>query len=99
MPLVAYLYYNIIIKVCHLLSKFSFTDRRNLAHFIDTKKNDLVYVGSDGYPIAKIIDGDGDCVVSKNGSLHAAPCDIPAYFACENRYLNQNNIKVRFNLF
>jgi hypothetical protein len=64
---------------------FLFTDRQNFGHFLDTKKTGLVYLGSDGSPIDSINDGDGDCVVNKNGSFHAAACDVPAYFACENK--------------
>lgn len=35
-----------------------------------------------------VINGDGDCVIYKNGSLYAAACDQPAYFICENEYAN-----------
>jgi hypothetical protein len=65
---------------------FFFKDRQNLLHFLDKKKNGSVYRGSDGYPIEKINEGDGDCVVVKNGVLHGASCDQPAYFACEYKY-------------
>jgi hypothetical protein len=64
----------------------SFTDRQDLLHFLDYKKNGSVYRGSDGYPIETISEGDGDCVVAKNGILRDASCDQPAYFACEYKY-------------
>jgi hypothetical protein len=54
-----------------------------VSYFLDRKKNGSIYIGSDGYTIEKISDGNGDCVVVKNGTLQAAPCDTPAYFACE----------------
>jgi hypothetical protein len=64
--------------------KFPFTiDRQNVLHFVDKKQNGSVYLGFDGYPIENINTADGDCVVVKNGTLKAASCDTPAYFACE----------------
>jgi DNA integrity scanning protein DisA with diadenylate cyclase activity len=53
------------------------------------KNNGTDYLSSDGFLInmfENITSGDGACVVIKNGSLHAASCDLPAYFACENKY-------------
>jgi hypothetical protein len=64
-------------------------DRENMSHFISFKKKNNNYLDSNGVisEMAKEVkDGSGDCVTFKNGSLHAAPCDIPAYYICENKY-------------
>jgi hypothetical protein len=73
----------------HWKLKHSCTDRQNFTHFLDMKFNGSDYVSSDGFLInlfENISGDDGDCVVIKNGSLHTASCDLPAYFVCENKY-------------
>lgn len=66
-------------------------------------KNDgSVYLSSDGSPInmfENITSGDGACVVIKNGSLHSASCDLPTYFACENKYGCEDREIALTNLF
>jgi hypothetical protein len=60
-----------------------------MSHFISLKKKNNKYLDSNGVisEMAKEVkDGSGDCVIFKNGSLYAAPCDIPAHYICENKY-------------
>jgi hypothetical protein len=62
------------------------------------KKSGTNYVNPDGNLSNKdvIATGiNGDCAVLKNGGLVSAVCDEPAFFVCENRYVNE--IMSKFN--
>jgi Lectin C-type domain len=62
----------------------------NASHFVDMKKNGSLYQASDGSKsnmFENVTQGEGDCVVYKNGKLLASPCDQSAYFVCENEYV------------
>jgi hypothetical protein len=65
-----------------------YVDRLSIPHFIDMKKNGSLYFASDGSSsklFENILQGEGECVVYKNWTLLAAPCNQLAYFVCENK--------------